>query len=106
MYTSFGPVTGGDAAPAAAAAAPAAAAPVAAAAAAPAKVERFSDPSKGLSPVDVPYPTAMLEAMGGYDVETGGGIWDPLRLAAAPEADLKWYRQAEIKHGAPGLTDL
>jgi len=62
-------------------------------------VERFSDPSKGLSPVDVPYPTAMLEAMGGYDVETGGGIWDPLRLAAAPEADLKWYRQAEIKHG-------
>ena len=46
MYTSFGPVTGGDAAPAAAAAAPAAAAPVAAAAAAPAKVERFSDPSK------------------------------------------------------------
>jgi len=99
MYTSFGPVTGGDAAPAAAAAAPAAAAPVAAAAAAPAKVERFSDPSKGLSPVDVPYPTAMLEAMGGYDVETGGGIWDPLRLAAAPEADLKWYRQAEIKHG-------
>jgi len=70
MYTSFGPVTGGDAAPAAAAAAPAAAAPVAAAAAAPAKVERFSDPSKGLSPVDVPYPTAMLEAMGGYDVET------------------------------------
>ena len=57
-------------------------------------MERFSDPSKGLSPVDVPYPTAMLEAMGGYDVETGGGIWDPLRLAAAPEADLKWYRQA------------
>merc|ERR1719272_1760537 len=98
MYQDFGPVTGGDAAPAAVAAAPA---PVAAAApaAAPAKAERFSDPYKGLSPVDVPYPTAMLEAMGGYDVETGGGIWDPLRLAAAPEADLKWYRQAEIKHG-------
>ena len=103
MYTSFGPVTGGDAAPAAPPA-PAAAAPAAAAAAAPAKVERFSDPSKGLSPVDEPYPTAMLEAMGGYDVETGGGIWDPLRLAAAPEADLKWYRQAEIKWGSATLT--
>ena len=28
----------------------------------------------------MPYPTEMLEAMGGYDVETGGGIWDPLKL--------------------------
>lgn len=99
MYTSFGPVTEGDAAPVAAAPAPVAAAPAPVAAAPAPKAERYSDPSKGLSPVDVPYPTAVLESMGGYDVETGGGIWDPLRLAAAPEADLKWYRQAEIKHG-------
>lgn len=83
-YAAFGPVIGVDGT----SAAPAAAAP----AAAPA-------PSKGPSPVDMPYPTEMLEAMGGYDVETGGGIWDPLKLAATPEADLKWYRQAEIKHG-------
>jgi len=27
----------------------------------------------------MPYPTDMLLAMGGYDVETGGGIWDPLK---------------------------
>ena len=86
MYQDFGPVTGGDATPAAPAAAPAAAsaaaAPVAAPAAVPTPVkttERYSDALKGLSPVDVPYPTAVLEAMGGYDVETGGGIWDPLR---------------------------
>ena len=70
----------------AAVAAPAPAAPARAAAAAPVAVE-------------IPYPTAMLEAMGGSDVETGGGIWDPLKLVAQPEADLKWYRQAEIKHG-------
>jgi len=76
------------------------------------------------APDEIAYPTAMLEALGGaapakhqhtmlwadplrlpthcaagYDVETGGGIWDPLKLAAQPEVDLKWYRQAEIKHG-------
>ena len=51
------------------------------------------------APGEIAYPMAMLEALGGYDVETGGGIWDPLKLAAQPEADLKWYRQAEIKHG-------
>lgn len=46
------------------------------------------------------YPTAELMAMGGFDVETGGGIWDPLKLAATPVGnDLTWYRQAEIKHG-------
>jgi hypothetical protein len=56
-------------------------------------------PTSVAADAGMPYPTAMLEALGGYDVETGGGIWDPLKIAAQPDADLKWFRQAEIKHG-------
>jgi hypothetical protein len=48
---------------------------------------------------------ALLVEMGGFDVETGIGPWDPLELATVTgdamdvETRLRWFRQAEIKHG-------
>ena len=52
----------------------------------------------------------ILLELGGYDVETGIGPWDPLNLALVTSdamdvgARLRWYRQAEIKHGRVSMA--
>jgi hypothetical protein len=52
----------------------------------------------------------MLIELGGYDVESGIGPWDPLNLATVTGdamdvgARLRWYRQAEIKHGRVSMA--
>jgi hypothetical protein len=52
----------------------------------------------------------MLVELGGYDVESGIGPWDPLGLASVTGdamdvgARLRWFRQAEIKHGRVSMA--
>jgi len=47
----------------------------------------------------------VLEEIGGWDVETGTRPWDPLSLSTEtttgtdPVGRVRWFRQAEIKHG-------
>jgi hypothetical protein len=48
---------------------------------------------------------SFLDQLGGFGPETGVGAWDPFGLATETatgidiENRLRWYRQAEIKHG-------
>jgi hypothetical protein len=64
-------------------------------------------PNYGGKTVTSEYPMEELLAMG-VGVEQGNTVWDPLLLASplngAHESKLKWYRQAEIKHGRVAMA--
>lgn len=63
-----------------------------------------TEPMSSFDPLDSDgsYPTAELMELGGYSVETGLRIFDPLKLAeriTSEDYSLIWFRKAELKHG-------